>query len=459
LDGQEALTVVGMKMVGSALTFYNQFLRKEATPTFFKFILGLRKMLVPSTSKASLWNRWDKGTIFKDGRIMGIHEFSNWLNEMQIKLIDKHGNQSISDEVKRQKFLNNLPPYMEETLRPQIKDDWGFDKIVEAAEGYEAAHKKQRTGGGPRQGSKQVLTPASTSPAPHFNKDPRRRQKSGFNPSNNNPGRHTNNKGKDPDWDVVNKTLTPTVKMRLIREKKCLWCRNEGHNFKDCRQRQQKKPIRTAAQLVGHQFRTQPRSTPKGKRQLPKKAIEAPDNSKVQVKVNGHTALALVDLQTKGGDLINSQFVYLYQIPTKTIEKKSLNTAIKGSKGTIDKTCEIKLNWNGYEETRTFYVAHLSSWDLILGQPALESVKAIIPAGQNPVTIQPDGMQRFALTPWRGARTTHTGISSAALQVSSSAKLICIWIFPLCSGLYWSSWASWTWGKCPGLPMAVSGPF
>ena len=61
---------------------------------------------------------------------------------MQIKLIDKHGKQNISDEVKRQKLLNNLPPYMEESLKPQIKDDWTYERIVEAAEGYEAAHKK-----------------------------------------------------------------------------------------------------------------------------------------------------------------------------------------------------------------------------------------------------------------------------------------------------------------------------
>jgi len=75
---------------------------------------------------------------------MGVHDFSNWLNEMQIKLIDKHGKQSISDEVIRQKLLNNLPPYMEESLKPQIKDNWTFERIVEAAEGYEAAHKKYR---------------------------------------------------------------------------------------------------------------------------------------------------------------------------------------------------------------------------------------------------------------------------------------------------------------------------
>jgi len=57
----------------------------------------------------------------------------------------------------------------------------------------------------------------------------------------------------------------------------------------------------------------------------------------------------------------------------------------------------------GYVETRTFYVAHLASRNLILGQPALESVRAVTPAGQNPVTIQGNGMPRFSLTLSRGS--------------------------------------------------------
>jgi len=76
----------------------------------------------------------------------------------------------------------------------------------------------------------------------------------------------------------------------------------------------------------------------------------------------------------------------------------------------------------GYVETRTFYVAHLASWDLMLGQPALESVRAVIPAGQNPVTIQPNGMPQFSLTPWRRPSTSKNataGIASAVLEVTN----------------------------------------
>ena len=94
--------------------------------------------------------------------------------------------------------------------------------------------------------------------------------------------------------------------------------------------------------------------------------------------MNGHPALALIDLQPIGGDLISAQFVYLYKLPVVKIEAKTLTTAIKGYKGTVDKTCEVELKCGGYEETRKFYVAHLLGWDMILGTPVLQDVRATI---------------------------------------------------------------------------------
>ena len=105
--------------------------------------------------------------------------------------------------------------------------------------------------------------------------------------------------------------------------------------------------------------------------------------------------------------------MYIHKIPTKEIEKKSLNTAIKGSKGTINKSCKINLNWLGYTEIRTFYVAHLSGWDLILGEPALTSINAVISAGKSPVTIQPAGMERFTLTAWKVTKAFQSNVPTA----------------------------------------------
>ena len=90
--------------------------------------------------------------------------------------------------------------------------------------------------------------------------------------------------------------------------------------------------------------------------------------------MNSHPALARIDLQTIGGDLVSAQFVYLYKLPVVNIEPKTLATAIKGSKRNVEKTCELELNCVGYEETRMFYVLHLFDWDMILRKPAIQDV-------------------------------------------------------------------------------------
>ena len=87
---------------------------------------------------------------------------------------------------------------------------------------------------------------------------------------------------------------------------------------------------------------------------------EPTDYSKVLVKANRHHALAVVDLQAQGGDLMDSKFVHLYRIPPRLSEKKTLTTAIKGSQATINMECTIQLDWIEYFEERTVYVALLS---------------------------------------------------------------------------------------------------
>jgi len=79
------------------------------------------------------------------------------------------------------------------------------------------------------------------------------------------------------------------------------------------------------------------------------------------------------------------------------------------------------MDCGGYTETRMPYVAHLAGWDMILGKPALTALNAIIPAGPKPVTIQPEGMARFACKEWRKARVTTGQVTSAALFIEEEA--------------------------------------
>ena len=122
--------------------------------------------------------------------------------------------------------------------------------------------------------------------------------------------------------------------------------------------------------------------------------------------MNGHPALVLIDLQTIRGDHLSAQFVYLYKLPVVKIKRKTLSTAMKVSKGTIDKTCEEELDWGGDEETCMIYVEHLLGWHMILGKPALRNILATISPGTEPVTMQPTGMYRFSLRMWGGNQVT-----------------------------------------------------
>jgi len=182
--------------------------------------------------------------------------------------------------------------------------------------------------------------------------------------------------------------------------------------------------MRNAAQVLSLQHTYKPviaKNNYKGETKAKPQSTEELDYSGVRVKVNGHPAVALVDLQTTSGDLINAQFVHLYGLPTYGIDKKSLNTAIKGSKGVIEKACDVQMDYGGYTETRTLYVAHLAGWDMILGKPALTALNTLIPAGPKPVTIQPDGMACFALKEWRKAGLAIGQVTSAALFIEDEA--------------------------------------
>jgi len=102
--------------------------------------------------------------------------------------------------------------------------------------------------------------------------------------------------------------------------------------------------MRTATQVLSLQQSSKPliaKNNYNGKTKAKPQSAEELDYSRVRVKVNGHPALALVDLQTTSGDLINAQFLHLYDRSTYRIDKKSLNTAIKGLKGMIEKACDV----------------------------------------------------------------------------------------------------------------------
>jgi len=198
LESKDALDFIGFILQGSARTTYNHHIIKEKDKaSFFSFMLVLWEFLIPSTSKDLLWIEWEPASPHKDGRHMGIKTFANWLEELQIKLIDKDGNQCISEEAKCSKFLNHLPDYMETTLVPQILDSWTFNDLVKKAESYEAARKHGRISPTTKP-ARQPATQAAPNPSRNHRRDRKTDNKTtSFNPGPTHVTKTTTT--KDPD--------------------------------------------------------------------------------------------------------------------------------------------------------------------------------------------------------------------------------------------------------------------
>ena len=155
---------------------------------------------------------------------------------------------------------------------------------------------------------------------------------------------------KDLDCDKMQKTLSKKERISRVREQLRLWYGPAAHNCKECTMPVNKESMRTAAQEMRLQQPARKTRSKEKTKQKPEVAIgEQLDLNRVFVQVNGHPALALIELQTIAGDLISAQFVYLCKLPVVQIEPKTLASAIKESKVTVDKTCKVALTCGGYE--------------------------------------------------------------------------------------------------------------
>jgi len=219
---------------------------------------------------------------------------------------------------------------MESILVPQILDSWMFNNLVKKTQSYEAAQEHGHFSTTPKPAGQ-----PSTQPAPNSSCNHCRDRKTDSKKTSSNPGRTPATKTtstKDLDWEVVNKTLISQDKMKLIRDRKYLWCHAPGHTFKECKKRISKQPMCTTTQVLFLQYTNKPviiKNTYRGNIKGKPQSTEELDYGRVQVKVSSHPTLALIDLETTSGDLINAQFVHLCGLPTYGIDKKSLNTMIK----------------------------------------------------------------------------------------------------------------------------------
>jgi len=107
------------------------------------------------------------------------------------------------------------------------------------------------------------------------------------------------------------------------------------------------------------------------------------------ILVNGHKAITLIDQQTTDADLISTKFCTLHNILMLKLTKPVvINIVMKGSQGKCHNYVRVKINYRQYVKYRTFWVANLSDWDIILRYPALIANQAIVDIGNNIRTIK-----------------------------------------------------------------------
>jgi len=135
----------------------------------------------------------------------------------------------------------------------------------------------------------------------------------------------------------------------------------------------------------------------------------AKEHHLVTTKINDQPAKTLVDQQTAGADLIGSKFCTLHNLLLYPLKNPiTLQMTMKGSKGSISHYTKVNCDWLGWSEERIFYVAARKDWDVILGSPALRHAKAVINMGTISVTIQPPGISRITLAPWKTTTSQKT---------------------------------------------------
>ena len=61
---------------------------------------------------------------------MGVHRFPRALDDMERKLIDKHGHNVITDQVKIRKFCNTITDIIKKSITPYQTADMTYIDIV-----------------------------------------------------------------------------------------------------------------------------------------------------------------------------------------------------------------------------------------------------------------------------------------------------------------------------------------
>jgi len=172
-----------------------------------------------------------------------------------------------------------------------------------------------------------------------------------------------------------------------------------GHYASNCT----KRSVRSAAQSV----RFRPTYQKKPQIRTAATRIKIPKNQPnglidgtskhmlINIKVDGHPARALIDQQTTGASLISTTFASTYNLPTVVLEEEiTVSLALQGSRGKSTHYVKTTIDIEGYKLPVSLCVVALADWDVILGEPILRTLQAIINVAKQIITIQPSSAEQ-----------------------------------------------------------------
>ena len=119
----------------------------------------------------------------------------------------------------------------------------------------------------------------------------------------------------------------------------------------------------------------------------------------INIEVEGNKALALIDPQTTGRNLMSTNYALIYNLPLiQMSEPIQVNLALKESKGVSTHYVRTKIKVGSHKQVAAFLIVALDNWDVILGHPLLRDIRAIINVSKALMTISPLEGQKETIT-------------------------------------------------------------
>ena len=135
-------------------------------------------------------------------------------------------------------------------------------------------------------------------------------------------------------------------------------------------------------------------------KELPKEIYDPTSKHQViNIEVEGNKALALIDPQTTGGNLMSTNYTSVYNLPLiQTLEPIQVNLALKGSKGVSTHYIRMKIKIGTHEQDAAFLIVALDDGDVFLGHPLLRDIRVVIDVSKALMTISLLGGQKETVT-------------------------------------------------------------